>query len=213
MTPELKSKSKTNNEKVILKKGARICDWLPLLETTSVKSIDDIRGRMSVMNALINISFGAPTDVIKEWIEDQKLTSYLSKEEVAILKKDTENVTDEERNQLHWYLESLWALMWATNMIDALDPETGCADSMASLLPDLQQGEDNTKLNAIKTTRNEQELYDMLDLYYRLHWYTVDERVNGKEAIFHEGIIMERRRALEWAFNRFPNWDQPVLNT
>lgn len=206
MTEEQKHQIKLENDKIIKDKGYRVNDWLPILETSSFRTLDEIKGRMSVMNALINIAFEAPVYVIKEWLENQNLLVFLSDAEKEILEKDNDELTDIEINSLNWYLESLWALMWATGMIERLEAEDYVGDHMVSLLPNLQHGETNIKLERLSKVRTEIELYTMLDYYYRLHWYCVDERLNGRQAKLNEGVIYERRKSLEWAFNRENDW-------
>ncbi|KKX50142.1 DUF4272 domain-containing protein [Sphingobacterium sp. IITKGP-BTPF85] len=213
MTEEKKHQIKLENDKIIKDKGYRVNDWLPILETSSFRTLDEIKGRMSVMNALINIAFEAPVYIIKEWLENQNLLVFLSDAEKEILEKDNDELTDIEINSLNWYLESLWALMWATGMIERLAAEDYVGDHMVSLLPNLQHGETNIKLERLSKVRTEIELYTMLDYYYRLHWYCVDERLNGRQAKLNEGVIYERRKSLEWAFNRENDWDNVEMGT
>lgn len=213
MTDELKHEIKSKNDKIISEKGWRFNNWLPILETPALRSIEEIKGRMAVMNALINIGFEAPTFIIKDWIEQQNLSKYLSEEEKEILELENDDLTETQINTFLWYLEALWALMWLTEMIDNLDPEVFVGDEMASLLPNLEQGESNEKLEKLQNIRPEIEVYTMLDFYYRLHWYCVDERINNREALLNEGVIYERRKALEWAFNRENDWDNVEMST
>lgn len=213
MTDELKHEIKSKNDKIISEKGLRFNNWLPILETPALRSIEEIKGRMAVMNALINIGFEAPTFIIKDWIEQQNLSKYLSEEEKEILELENDDLTETQINTFLWYLEALWAFMWLTEMIDNLDPEVFVGDEMASLLPNLEQGESNEKLEKLQNIRPEIEVYTMLDFYYRLHWYCVDERINNREALLNEGVIYERRKALEWAFNRENDWDNVEMST
>lgn len=213
MTEEQKHQIKLENDKIIKDKGYRVNDWLPILEISSFRTLDEIKGRMSVMNAIINIAFEAPVYAIKEWLENQNLLLYLSDAEKEILEKDNDELTDIEINTLNWYLESLWALMWLTGMIERLEAEDYVGDHMVSLLPNLQHGETNVKLDHLSKVRTEIELYTMLDYYYRLHWYCVDERLNGRQAKLNEGLIYERRKSLEWAFNRENDWDNVEMGT
>jgi Domain of unknown function (DUF4272) len=213
MTDEQKHQIKSNNDTLIKQNGYRVNDWLPILEISSLRSIEDIKGRMSVMNALNNIAFEAPTFIIKEWIENHNLTKFLSATEKQILDKDNDDLTEMEVNSVEWYLESLWALMWLTKMIDDLEAEEHLGDNMASLLPNLEQGDDNSMIDCLQNMRQEIEIYTMLDYYYRLHWYCVDERINGRQAQLNEGQIYMRRKSLEWAFNRLSNWDKVELST
>jgi Domain of unknown function (DUF4272) len=213
MTDEQKHQIKSNNDTLIKQNGYRVNDWLPILEISSLRSIEDIKGRMSVMNALNNIAFEAPTFIIKEWIENHNLTKFLSATEKQILDKDNDDLTEMEVNSVEWYLESLWALMWLTKMIDDLEAEEHLGDNMASLLPNLEQGDDNSMIDCLQNMRQEIEIYTMLDYYYRLHWYCVDERINGRQSQLNEGQIYMRRKSLEWAFNRLSNWDKVELST
>lgn len=213
MTDEQKQQIKLENDQIINQKGFRVNNWLPILDTPKLRTVEEIKGRMSVMNAMINIAFEAPTYIIDEWIKAQKLTVFLSDSERQILAKENEELTEEEINSLMWYLEALWALMWLTNMVDKLDAEKHVGDHMASLLPNLEDGDTNEKLDSINEIRPEVEIYTMLDYYYRLHWYCVDERLNGREPKLNEGQIYERRKALEWAFNRANDWDDVEMGT
>jgi hypothetical protein len=213
MTEEQKRQIKSDNDKIINGKGYRVNDWLPILDTPALRTIDEIKGRMSVMNALINISFEAPIHIIKKWIENEGLSGFLSNSEKEILAKENEELTPIEINSLRWYLEALWALMWLTKMIDNLDAEKHVGDNLASLVPNLEQGETNKKIDKLQDIRSELELYTMLDYYYRLHWYCVDERLNGRQSKLSEGQIYERRKSLEWAYNRENDWDNVEMGT
>jgi hypothetical protein len=168
---------------------------------------------MSVMNALVNIAFEAPVDIIKNWIDKYNLAGHLSDFEKGILKKDNSELTELELGTLSWYLESLWALLWVTNMIKDLEAEKHVGDNLASLVPNLQHGENNDKIAKQNSLRSELEIYKMLDYYYRLHWYCVDERLNGRQPKLNEGQIYERRRALEWVLDKQSDWDNIEMGT
>ncbi|MCB2409318.1 DUF4272 domain-containing protein [Hymenobacter lucidus] len=213
MSEEFKFQTKAESEGKVLALGGRICDWLPVLDTPAIRAAVEVQGRMSVLNALINISFQAPVDVIRNWLTQHDLLVFLSPEEESLLAKDNDELTEQQLINLRWSLESLWALMWATGMTDELAPTEWCGDDMASLLPNLEANEDNTKLTQPRTLRPEAELYQMLDYYYRLHWYCVDERLNGREALVSESLVYERRKALEWVFSRAQDWDDVEMST
>ncbi|UOQ98717.1 DUF4272 domain-containing protein [Hymenobacter sp. 5317J-9] len=213
MTDEQKIAIKAKNDSTISHKGYRVNGWLPILETPALRPLNEIKGRMAVMNAMLNIAFNAPVHIIKNWIESHALTEFLSDSERIILSKSNNELTDFDTGSLHWYLESLWALMWATKMIDDLEAEEPVGDNMASLLPNLQKGDNNKKIDSILGLRQELEIYEMLDYYYRLHWYCVDERLNGRQAVLREGLVYERRKSLEWVCNRANDWDNVEMGT
>lgn len=213
MTEEQRRQIKIDNDTIIKQKEYRVNDWLPILDTPKLRTLEEIKGRMSVMNALINIAFEAPTYIIKEWIENYGLTKYLSDSEKEILEKENDDLTEFEVNSLRWYLESLWAFMWVTEMIPRLEAEEYIGDNMASLLPNLENGDSNQKLESLQHLKSEVEIYTKLDYYYRLHWYCVDERLNGREAKLNEGLVYERRKSLEWIYNRADDWDNVEMGT
>jgi hypothetical protein len=213
MTEEFKFQTKAESEGKVLALGGRICDWLPILDTPAVRSVEEVKGRMSVLNALINISFQAPVSVIRNWLTRHDLLVFLSPQEEEILSKNNEELTEQELINLRWSLESLWAMMWATGMTDELLPTEWCGDDMASMLPNLEHDEDNAKLIRLSALRPADELYRMLDYYYRLHWYCVDERLHGREALVSESLVYERRKALEWVYSRAQEWDDVEMST
>jgi hypothetical protein len=213
MTKEQKSQIKLENEALIRQNRYRINDWLPTLEASSLRPVEEIVGRMSVMNALVNIAFGAPIHIIKNWIEVNGLKKYLSRSEADILQKQNNKLTPQQLGSLEWYLEALWSFMWLTEMIGELAPEKYVGDNMASLLPNLKDGENNKKLERLTITRPIIAAYKMLDHYYRLHWYCVDERLNGRQAKLNEGQIYQRRKSLEWAFDQASDWDEVEMGT
>lgn len=74
-----------------------VCDWLPYIEETTPRSRDEIVSRSLVLNAMLQISFGAPIPIIREWMERQKLDEDLSERERSILKKSNTALTDEKK--------------------------------------------------------------------------------------------------------------------
>ncbi len=59
-----------------------------------------------------------------------------------------------------------------------------------------------------------QELFMMLDLYYRLHWWMRDSELTGRDTgDVRLDIVMERRKALEWVMDLFCDWDSVEMST
>ncbi|MFF2879274.1 DUF4272 domain-containing protein [Gottfriedia sp. NPDC057991] len=62
--------------------------------------------------------------------------------------------------------------------------------------------------------KSETEIYNMADLYYRTHWFVVDSRLKGKILnSINEGLVIERRKVLEWVINPSVDWDDIDLST
>jgi Domain of unknown function (DUF4272) len=213
MTKLLKTSIKTKNNKLIKEQGYEINKDLPLLSDPNIRDIEDIKNRLSIMNALNNIAFEAPTFVIKNWLMSYKLARFLSEVEQSIVDKPNDHLSEFEINSMMWYLECVWALMWVLKLTGNLEPKQDVGKDLAELLPNLEEEENNGKVLAITQIRTEEEIYTMLDYYYGIHWYCVNQRLNGEKCDLDEGRIYERRKALEWVFDKSIDWDFVELNT
>lgn len=205
---------KANSEKTVLQAGGRICSWLPVLDRSTPRAQAELVQRALILNALVNIAFGAPTRIIQRWIEANGLAAHLTPKERVLLRRQREDLSEQEVTDLKWSLEALWALMWAGGLTPDLSIDTYIPDTMASLLPDLEKNEDGTKLTRTMRLRPSGELFQMLDLYFRAHWYTEDGRINGYDMGSISGdVVMERRKALEWLMDAASDWDDIAMNT
>lgn len=206
---------KRESERIILAAGGRILDWLPHLdvERRGLRSKEEIIARALAMNALINIAFSAPVHVIADWIERHGVGWTLTDVEREILKKSQQTLEEQERINLHWYLESLWALMWVGGVVDELAFDDGVPDTMVTLVPNLQKNEDGAKFSRFRI-RPDTEVFRKLDLYFRLHWYARDGSLTGTPTPpVQLSVVLERRRALEWALDREHDWDHVEMST
>jgi hypothetical protein len=205
---------KKQSEQVVLQAGGRICEWLPYLSRQQSRSQDELISRALIINALINIAFQAPIPIIKSWIEINHLTANLTLAEQSLLQKQNENLSEREISNLGWSIEALWALMWAGNLISDLAIDKPVSDRMVELVPNLEKNEDGAKFLEKMRLRPDEELYQMLDLYFRIHWYTEDGRINGySTGNISSDIVMERRKALEWLMDSSSEWDDIRLST
>jgi hypothetical protein len=206
---------KARSERAILALGGKTLDWLPWLERTESRESAEVATRALAMHALVQIHFGAPTSVIASWLHNNAAEAVLSKRERAIIEAPESSLSEQDRTNLYWYLESLWALVWAGQVVQDLPINQRVGEGLASLLPDIKIGEDGRRFRDSFVLRPFGELFEMLDLYYRAHWYARDGHLNGyPTGVFDLDVIMERRRALEWICNRtVPDWDQTEDST
>jgi hypothetical protein len=206
---------KRDNEAIIRKHGGQICDWLPWPDPdTPARDVQAVARRALVLNAMLQIAFKAPIPIIKQWISANGLDDDLVDSERAILAKTNADLTEQEEANLFWYLEALWALAWAGGLIDHLPFDKPVGDNLASLSPNLQQNEDGSKFLKHMRLRPHDALFRMLDLYYRLHWWTRNAQLQGKQTgDVSIDIIMQRRKALEWVLNAKDDWDNVEMST
>lgn len=200
---------KRDSERIIQAAGGKTINWLPTVERqTAARTKAQLISRALVVNALINIHFGAPVAVIDQWLSEHGLKASLSAWERGILAKSDDELTEQDITNLYWYNEALWALMWAGALIDKLPVDCPVEDSMVAIVPNLEQGEGPQKFVDYMTLRDGETLYRMLDLYFRAHWYARDGALNGySTGTFNLSIIHERRRALEWLLDSSSDWD------
>lgn len=206
---------KRNSEAVIRRVGGDICDWLPILDPeATARELGAVVRRALILNAMLQIYFKAPIAVIKDWIVRNGLADDLSESEREILDKEDGDLTEQERKNLYWYVEALWTLVWVGQLVDELPFDEGVGEVPASLCPALQRNEDGSKLSKKMRLRSREELFRMLDLYYRLHWWTRNSQLTGKDTgVVRLDIIMERRKALEWVMDPGSDWDNVEMGT
>ena len=177
-----------------------------------MRAPDSVIARALILNAMINIYFGAPTAIIKAWIEKHDLAKELSDIEGDILSK--RELTEQEKINLYWYIEALWAFLWATNLVEAMDFTLSVPDTMVSMCPSLEVGEGPEKFTESMDLRDYEDLYKARDLYYRVMWWARQSTMTGQQdGKFNLSRTMERRRALEWIMDATLDWDDVPLNT
>lgn len=201
---------RSRSEKIILEAGGSVGDALPDLENSSMRPREQIICRALILNALLQIAFGTPAEFVETWLEDKELLEHLTAWERSVLARNNHELAEEETNRLFSYMEALWALLWVGSMVDDLCFEFPVGESCSSLCPNLKIHEDGSKLWNKMKLRDFDEVFAMLDLYYRLHWSARDAEVNDYDSAVDADIVMERRRALEWALSEC-GWDEIEL--
>ena len=204
---------KSESEVVIRNFGGEICDHLPVLDITSPRQREAIAGRAVVLNGILQIHFGAPTDVVKRWIEKYGFASHLSKREAKLIEIPNDDLSSQQLTDAYWNIEALWALLWVGSMIDDLPFDQPIGDAMASLCPELHNDQDPAKFANEMVIRNTESLFSQLDLHYRLHWWAKHPSGDKESVQIDRDIILERRKALEWVLDNRVEWDEVDLST
>ncbi len=180
----------------------------------TARSAEALAGRALVLDGLANLAREAPVPAIKAWIVANGLTQALSTFEAALLQKETEALTQQERINASWYDEAIYALLWAGGLVPGLPLDENYPASMLEILPNVERDESGRDLQRRVRVRPEAELIAMLDLYYCAHWYARDGGLNGYDTgLFDMGRIMERRKALEWLLDPSSDWDNVEMST
>ena len=205
---------KRESERLVREAGGETIDWLPWVNRRGTRSQEEVVQRALIMNAMLNIYFKAPVAIIRGWISSNGLDRGLSAWERSFLSKADVDIVEDEKIYIYWYIESLWALMWAGGITDALPFDKGVPNHMATLVPNLQRGEDSSAFTSKFVLRPEEDLFKMLDLYFRCHWFARSEDTQGRShPSFPYPIIAHRRRSLEWLFDPKCDWDDVPMST
>jgi len=191
------------------KVGISVPERLPLIDDFSIRPKGDILDRIICLNAVAAAAYGFDKIRAYSWLSQEKMLEKLTESERSFLISDVGNV-DIFKTQV----EGMWALAWIVNIVQSLDFWSQCDPHFVAMLPDLKTAESSSKFRARTHLRNKTEIGFEVDLAYCLHWFLRDAEINGNK--LPKGVInylvMERRRALEWAIGN-EVWDGVSLDT
>lgn len=208
MKPE---EAKHHSHDFLAAHGVRINESLPLIEAPhelKPQTADDVARRAVVLGHIIGIGFGQPGAKMKAPLEQFGLLRFASANEVRLLNADT--YTEQEKVNATWLVECMQAIGWCFGFVN-LDPFAGCDDDLATHFP--APFTDPKYFIANAALRPFPELYQQADLHYRLHWVARDARINGTDSPVQEGVIQERRKAIDWVVGVEADWDKMPMDT
>ena len=208
------------NNEYLKSKNISYSESLPCkynIENTRLKDMDTICRRAIACLIVVQIA----CDINNGEYEESKkcflplLKKYdvemeLNEKERRILEGDysRQDVID-----MDWAYEAYWALCWCLGLVDDI--------SNASELCDCKKATDlvidSSSFEEFKNKcrlRSINEILDMEDLYYRMHWTINESKVNTKVSIEKMDVsnVIERRRALEWVLQEEKDWYKLNLN-
>ena len=118
-------KIKKKNTKQLKKCGIDVVDHLPWIEITEQRSDEDIARRCIVLASLLQLHFGAPKELIAKYLKDNDLLDSVTAEENRLLQTEHDKLDDQEKIDLYWVIEAIWALAWVGGKHDNLTLNTG----------------------------------------------------------------------------------------
>ncbi len=197
-------------------------EHLPTIEESNsvrLKDVDYISKKAIATLLVIQLAFDADNGGYNEakatmgkLLKQFGAEEYLTAKERAVYegkytKQDLVNIT--------WEYETYWALVWALGIIGNEEMESPAepCDFMKAIHI-VSKCKDYEEFKKKVNIRDIEETLDMLDLYYRYNWATVDHllRPNEKIGINHE-VVVERRKGLEWLVSDLDDWDEISLDT
>jgi len=197
--------------KQIERLGYRFNPSLPILDPVeTTRTVDETVGRILALYACVACSYGFAKRTALDWLEREGQIDSLSESERLYLQGKAET----KRAAIQWQVEALWALTWATGYHDELDFSDSCPDSFIGIFPDLKASAASNAFAQRCELRGNENIAEMLDLAYCLHWAVRDQELMGKQGSdkIPSQVIEERRRGLEWLVGD-EDWDHVPLDT
>lgn len=212
---------KERSEQKILKKGIGINKWLPMIppsSTVKLRDIDDICKRAIAALLSTQVAF----EISNQNYKDVKFFIDLMKQFnvsdcLNVKEQNLVNAQFSEQDVIDviWEYECYWSLVWALGLVDNIEDAGAVCDceTAVHLVADCA---DYEEFKSKCKMRDIEDILDMLDLYYRYHWATVQHKWIDKElpiGDLNEEIVYERRRGLEWLISDEDNWYDISLDT
>ncbi|MEA2224218.1 MAG: hypothetical protein QOH83_2594 [Solirubrobacteraceae bacterium] len=173
-------------------------DWM--------RSTPSVTDRCHAIAAALALAHRAPVQTVRAAVDDNDLEGSLGARERELLRVREGDVDagEAELQQLlvdiSWREEALHALLWALGLVDDLPPDQMCPKSPVYEL--LAPGLDPGNARQDVQLRPLAQIAAMLDFYYCLHWHARKAQYHGDVWDYQiaPGVVLERRRALEWLF-------------
>jgi hypothetical protein len=181
-----------------------------------VRDAAAVVSRCHAIAAALALTHRAPVKTVRAAIDDHDLERWMGHRELDLLHVlEDEIEIDEQALQrllvdIAWREEALLALLWSVRIVDELAPDQMCPKEPVyeKLAPGLDPARARTDLRL----RPLAEIAAMLDFYYCLHWHARSAQYHGEiwDYQIAPGVVLERRRALEWLFQDVP-WEEVDL--
>jgi hypothetical protein len=173
-------------------------DWM--------RAAPSVANRCHAIAAALALAHRAPVQTVRAAVDDNDLEGSLGARERELLRVREGDVDagEAELQQLlvdiSWREEALHALLWALGLVDDLPPDQMCPKSAVYEL--LAPGLDPRNARQDVQLRPLAQIAAMLDFYYCLHWHARKAQYHGDVWDYQiaPGVVLERRRALEWLF-------------
>jgi len=205
---------KNRNTKKLRSSGIEVIEHLPYLDNPDFREPKEIARRTLVLTALFQLHLQAPREVIKKWLDESGLLTNLNVEELEYLETEYSELPAQTQTDIYWFVEAIWAFAWVGGFHNNLTLNTGVEDSLASLIPNIAKNEPAGKFISEFKLRNQVEIFEMLDKFYRAHWFARNNNLTEKKSDKVDlDIIMERRKALEYTVYKEFDWNEISLDT
>lgn len=205
---------KLRSESYLDTQGIKTNKNLPCVSSANAVQLRRTKEIIDRVYALLVIAAkgeGIEQKYLEKTVESKKIDSFSPKETYIY---QAESLTDQERAYATWRYESLYTLLWALGIMDALKYPNEICDVQAIVGAIIQPS--RAAFESAVHLRSESEILDELDKTYRMNWACVDASIKGQEVAgnIHPSIVYERHYSLNWLTNyQNQDWDDVQTNT
>lgn len=190
-------------------------------EVATLRPVADVVARCDAIAAALAVAEGVPAENVMEILRTHGIDRWLAGPERDLVDHRLgERVLPEDELRsveaaMSWRQEAVWALVWALGLIEELRPDAFCG-SAADGYQRMRPAAPDATVPAGVALRPREELAAELDFLFCLHWHARERRLHGQPQLaadpFREGMVEERRRAVEWLFTD-EEWEEISLDT
>lgn len=216
---DLSKERKKKNCLLLNKKGIRVNINLPLIESdleVKIRKPKEVAQRLIILTIQNFVCNGTELGQARGMITHHNLIDYVTPNEINFFNGE---YSQSQISQESWKCEGMLVLFWALGIAKELPfPE-----NMATILdhinkedyPIINDKDPNELINSDLKLRSTAEILDMADLYYRIYWACVDDRLKGQQTPgVVSGVVYERLYALNWLINYMGSaWDDVSCDT
>jgi len=201
---------KTRTTEFLSSVGIEVPEHLPQIEgLDEVKSrtAQEIASRLSALAYVIGLGFDAKSKDLMEQLQKYDLMPFVSEYEKGLLSQEI--LGEQDKINMSWLTECAQALAWCIGLVE-LDHFQHCDDDLAEKIPFKTDPADFIQTAKLRSIA---EIQEQSDLLYRMHWYAKNCGLTGQDCELSEGIVSERRRAIDWAYGVEEDWDEVPMDT
>jgi hypothetical protein len=200
--------------KMVAALGVPTTNSLPVVEDAGaiqLRTVDEISKRAIAVAIAAVKGEGMPHDEVTALIRRWGVEGSFSAQELAFVKNP--HPTQSDRAKFTWRYEGVDVLLWALGYNVKLPSPNVICDVKADTKLIVANG--TVLLAKHAKRRSVDEVLDMADYYYRLHWGAIELRLkNKRNSSVSEEIVMERHYALNWLIRYMgKDWDEVPTDT
>lgn len=181
-----------------------------------IRTPHEVARRVLTLFTVVGLALKADRALVLNWLSENDLWGELSPSEHGFV--DNPEPPPKQANNMSWQSERIVVLLWSLGLVAAIPAaDTQCDTSQfQTILPPFAE-KSVADFIAEARLRSDDELLDMQDECFNLHWAARDARIHGRPAKVPVDIeiIQERHHAINWVCGYSSNapWDDVTTDT